>query len=298
MMLLNGLEQFHFLRPMLLLLLLPVLILVWVGLRKLKQGKSIDGLIAPHLQKALLLNQHQQAANNKPIYLFALLSVLLVIAMAGPAWRMQLSPFLQEQAATVIVLKVSQSMINQDIQPSRLQRGVQKIEDLLAVRQGAPHGLVAYSGSAHTVMPLTTDASAILFFARELVPEVMPSDGDNIQQAYNLAQQQIKQSGKLGSIIWISDSPLQLDASAVPVHWLPITSSQNALANGKGVQRYQLSADNSDIINIARSVKTSMQVADAEQGQRWQDEGYWLTPIIALLMLFWFRPGWVVRYGD
>ena len=52
------------------------------------------------------------------------------------------------------------------------------------------------------------------------------------------------------------------------------------------------------MINIARSVKTNMQVADAEQGQRWQDEGYWLTPIIALLMLFWFRPGWVVRYGD
>ncbi|MFT4572756.1 MAG: Ca-activated chloride channel family protein, partial [Candidatus Binatia bacterium] len=32
-------------------------------------------------------------------------------------------------------------------------------------------------------------------------------------------------------------------------------------------------------------------------GQRWKDAGYWLTPVIALLALIWFRPGWSVQWN-
>ena len=56
--------------------------------------------------------------------------------MAGPAWREQDSPFTEDAAALVIVLEVTPSMRTTDVQPSRLERAVQKIHDLLAARRG------------------------------------------------------------------------------------------------------------------------------------------------------------------
>ena len=32
----------------------------------------------------------------------------------------------------------------------------------------------------------------------------------------------------------------------------------------------------------------------AGEGQHWQEAGYWLTPLFALLALLWFRRGWVL----
>ena len=30
------------------------------------------------------------------------------------------------------------------------------------------------------------------------------------------------------------------------------------------------------------------------EAERWQEAGYWLTPLVALIALLWFRRGWVV----
>ena len=53
-----------------------------------------------------------------------------------------------------------------------LERAVQKTGDLLAMRPGTRTGLVAYAGSPHLVMPLTTDPDVITYFAAALAPEL------------------------------------------------------------------------------------------------------------------------------
>ena len=47
-------------------------------------------------------------------------------SLMGPSWRQQPSPLSQDDAALVILLDVSSSMQQQDIQPSRLQRANRK----------------------------------------------------------------------------------------------------------------------------------------------------------------------------
>ncbi len=92
-------------------------------------------------------------------------------------------------------------MLAEDIQPTRLERATHKIRDLLALRPGARTALIAYAGSAHLVMPLTTDARLIEEFAGELSPGLMPRPGNAPAEALTLATQLLQQDDAGGGSI-------------------------------------------------------------------------------------------------
>lgn len=301
---LESFNEFHFLRPGIFWLLIPAVIVIFLLIQTQKRALSpFHGLIAAHLQLALTLQPDNKSKKWWPTVSLALVILLIIVASAGPSWRMQTSPFLEDEAVTVVVIKVTDTMTSEDIQPSRLQRAVQKLEDLMSIREGAPHALIAYAGSAHLVMPFTYDKQAIMIFAKELTPEMMPNDGDNQQQAYRLAETLIRESSHAGNIVWLSDSNLTLSSEAMDhgktsaLFWLPITD--NAISDQTkdvALRRIELTADNSDVTAIAKAVNKAWQNSGSLEGQRWQDNGYWLTPFIALIVLIWFRPGWRLDY--
>ena len=78
----------------------------------------------PHLLSALMTGQSKQQT-LRPVTLMASLWLLGSLALAGPTWNLEPSPFAEDQAALVIVLKVTESMNEQDVQPSRAERAVQ-----------------------------------------------------------------------------------------------------------------------------------------------------------------------------
>ncbi len=295
---LDSISDLHFIRPWVWLASLPLIVILIWQLRQFWQQPRNTLFIAPHLRAALNMQQPNATRQIRPLLLFALVYLLLITAAAGPTYQQQPSPFLQDQALTVVVIKLTDSMTQNDIQPSRLQRAIQKLEDLMVLRHGAPHALVVYAGSAHLVMPATRDANAILYFAKALSPELMPTDGDHAQAAWNTAASLIKQNG---SIVWFSDSALDLKPNAmlnpIDVHWLPITGATlSTVSSEVPIKQYRLTADNEDVNKIASSVDRRWHTPEATTEQQWQDMGYWLTPVIAILLLFWFRPGWVIHY--
>ena len=97
------------------------------------------------------------------------------------------------------------AMNTEDVQPSRLTRATQKIHDLLKQRAGAKTSLIAYAGTAHVVMPETSDSTIIDAFAQALDPKIMPKAGDAAADALRLADQTLAGTGS-GSILWITDS--------------------------------------------------------------------------------------------
>ena len=115
-----------------------------------------DGL-APHLREALTLGA-QTGRRWQPIDGVAAGLLFAVIGASGPTWSRVPDPFVAQTAPLVIVLKVTPSMDAPDVAPTRLERGKQKIRDLLDLRAGARTALVAYAGTAHRVVPLTEDA--------------------------------------------------------------------------------------------------------------------------------------------
>lgn len=302
-------SEFHFLRPYWLLSLVAALF-IWFGLWKQQDRiAALKRIIEPHLLEHLLVNQ-QERSYLKPINVLLIGWMFAGLALSGPAWQKQPSPFTDDSAGLVVVLKVSGTMNSTDVQPSRLERAKHKLSDLLEQRESAATGLVVYSGSAHLVMPLTRDSRIINAMLEDLTPELMPAEGDALVNALNHAQRLFDRSGIAGSILVMADSvaPSQLDALAefqnqLPVQFLslqaasaPIDAGLDRAASMLDADIEKLTVDQSDVEVVARRAQTEFRaIAGADSTQQWQDAGYWLLPLIALCVLMWSRRGWVVR---
>jgi Ca-activated chloride channel homolog len=298
-------SDFHFLRPWWLLALLPVALLGWRLWTASDPGRPWRGVVAPHLLPHLLVGGGKRSRFS-PAGLLVVGWVVAVLALAGPAWQREPAPFADDTAVLAIVLKVTPSMQTQDVQPTRLARAVQKIHDLLALRPGAKTALIAYSGSAHRVMPLTTDAGIIDSFAGELGPDVMPVNGDAAGAALDLAAEVVAKSGQRGWVLWVCDGVAADQAGALaayrdqgraPVSVLAVAGAGpelDSLQGGAatlGADFVRVTPDDADVRRLAGNTRFSL-AADGT-GERWRDAGYWLVPALVVVGLWWFRPGWV-----
>ena len=313
------LEQFHFLRPAWLGLLVPAALLMWSVYQRSDSLRAWKRVISPNLLEYLLLREGGEEGRWRPVYMLGIAWLVGILALAGPSWSMQASPFSEDQAAMFIVLKVTPEMLAQDIQPSRLQRSVLKIHDLLEVTKDIRTGLIAYAGSAHLAMPLTSDAGVINNFAAALEPDVMPMTGDEPAQAVAMASQRLKDAGVPGSIVLVTDSvdASQLDAleslhkkNNIEVHILAMAAGLEVIpppgsypapaldkdaldraARVMGGTVTTVTADNTDVKSLAAGIERSISHAPAGEDQQWEDSGYYLVLIMALIMLSFFRQG-------
>lgn len=318
--------QFHFLRPWLLWTMIPA-ILLYLWNRKIRRDRNqLSASFGSHLLPYLIVRDEP---NNiiKPQHVLLLFWIILVIAIAGPAWQKEASPFAEDQAALVVIMKTTESMAASDIQPSRQKRSVHKLSDLLARRKGAKTALVAYAGSAHRVMPFTTDVNVIISFASELSPEVMPLEGDDPVSAIELASSMFSGAKVGGSILLIVDSlpegideklkgllPLKYSLQILAVAARPGTdipagsvsapaldlSNLQKVATAMDVKLTEVSASANDVDKInANIVRSHKDALVKEEGERFKDAGYNLIPFLIVLGLFWCRRGWILSWeGD
>ena len=300
--------ELHLLRPLWLWSLIPA-VLIWWGLwRGQDRVESWKRVIDPHLLEYLLVGE-QQRRRIRPIHLLLVLWMLTAVAVAGPSWEREPSPFADDQAGLVVLMKASTTMDATDVQPSRLERAKHKLSDLLERRDGAATGLIVYSGSAHLVMPLTRDGRIINTMAAELSSALMPVDGDALGDALQLAESVFDRAGVPGSVLVIADavSPSQeatVAASApdLPVQILsvmppnaPVDAGLEQAARARGASVTPMTIDTTDVDTIARRARSDFRAAPMEEGgERWKDGGYLLLPLIVLLALAWSRKGWVV----
>src|SRR6185436_8063795 len=75
----------------------------------------------------------------------------------------------------------------------------------LAARAGSRTGLIAFSGTAHLVMPMTEDRAVIEPFLAALTPELMPVQGNNATAAVALATTVMAAESLAGTILVIGD---------------------------------------------------------------------------------------------
>lgn len=301
--------EFHWLRPYGLLSLLPAMAIWWGLWRYQDQVVSWRKAVDPHLLEHLLVGQRKRRI-LRPVHMLLVVWVLAALALAGPTWRREPSPFADDEAGLVVLLKVSGTMNATDVQPSRLERAKHKLRDLLEQRQGSSTGLIVYSGSAHLVMPLTRDVRIISAMVADLTPELMPVEGDALCAALELAETTLKKAGVPGSVLILADTvaPSQVQIlserkSALPVQILALKSSgapkdpglQQA-ATGLNAAVVSLTVDPTDVERVARRAQSDFKAVASEiGGDRWQDGGYALLPLIVLCTLMWSRKGWVVR---
>jgi Ca-activated chloride channel family protein len=329
----TNFELFHFIRPLWLLAVPAVLLVWWLVRRQSVASELVTGVVAPHLQDALTTGRSSKS-RFKPIDGVVLGLLAATFAAAGPTWSKQHSPWFSETAPLVVALEVSDSMRSNDLQPSRLERARFKVLDLLEQRTGSRTALIAYAGSAHIVMPPSTDSEVLKLFLESLDPAIMPSAGTNAASVLPLADQVLGEETAIGTVLFVTDGfePLDIpvfaeyasradgallvalvvgkdsggvalmpDGSAVmdPAGGRLDTSIDTALlrrAESEGkVSVVRAETNDSDVRELVRRINSNMQQADDPNAQ-WLDQAWWLMLLSAACMLSAFRRGWTMQW--
>jgi Ca-activated chloride channel family protein len=327
-------SNFHLLRPMWLWALIPAVGL-WV-LMLLQQSGSWRwrAVMAPQLLEHLVRRPRRRSWTRPTT--FALPCFMMgILALSGPTWERQKTPFVQDEAPLVVALDLSQSMNAIDVQPTRLQRTQQKIRDLLALRSGARTGLIAYAGSSHMVLPLTDDTKVIETYLVSLETELMPVTGKDPAKALKLAGEMLAKETAAGTILFVTDGIGEKYAPAFAEHkkvsqhqvlvlavgtskggpvrlgkddFLKDAQGQRVIStlDRKGLEALESQAgtyvlgvtlDDRDVQKLIRRVDTHLTSVQAvDERVPWEDYGYYLVFFAVPLSLVWFRKGWTIRW--
>lgn len=200
-----DLSQFHFIRPEMLWLFIPLIVSLY-GVRHLaKKQSSWQSVISPHLLKFLVVTGEKQRS-QVGFWLTAIISCLIIFAVSGPSYREKTVPVFQTENARVILLDLSLSMDATDVKPARIDRARHKIMDLLELTTEGTIGLVVYAGDAFVISPLTSDANTIASMIPTLSTGIMPVLGSRPDLAIEEAINLLKNARQpLGQVIWITD---------------------------------------------------------------------------------------------
>jgi Ca-activated chloride channel family protein len=199
-------SEFHLLRPVWLLALLPLALLLWRLLRSAGEGEAWRGVVDAHLLPHLLSGV-QGRAQRLPLWLLAAAWLLLVLALAGPTWERLPEPLYQARQFRVVALDLSPSMNATDLAPSRLVRARFKVLDLLRQSEEGQTAMLAYGAEPYVVSPLTTDVKTIAAQVPSLDTSLLPVAGARRPDlALDQAAELLRQAGAPeGEVILVTD---------------------------------------------------------------------------------------------
>ena len=187
-----------------LLLLVPVLVLVaLLGHRKRK--KQLKAFGDPELLKDLMPDVSAYRPWVKlglAVFAFA----LLVVMLARPQMGTKITHEKRNGIEAVIAIDVSNSMMAQDVVPSRLEKSKLLIENLVDHFTHDRIGLVVFAGDAFVQLPITTDYVSAKMFLQNIDPSLVATQGTDIAKAINLSMRSFSQQKDIGkAVIVITD---------------------------------------------------------------------------------------------
>ncbi len=138
------------------------------------------------LMESLMPDASWSAHHWKFVFLFIGL-VLLIIAASGPRVGSKLEEVEQKGREIIIVLDVSNSMLAEDITPSRLERSKQMINRMVDRMSNDKIGLIVFAGDAYTQIPITDDYPSVKMFLSGAGPDMVSKQGTAIGSAIELA---------------------------------------------------------------------------------------------------------------
>lgn len=304
--------NYHLLRPWWLLALLPWMLLLWHCWRKNASLQSWEAVCDPHLL-AHLINSNK--AKNQRIAVFSLFISMLcmIFALTGPAWVRLPVPAWQVIMPRVVVLDLSDSMLNKDVTPDRLTRARFKLHDLFARTKNGQSGLIVYTGEPFVVAPLTEDAETLNALLPTLNPEIMPVSGQRLDSALTEAGKLIRLAGfSQGQILVLTgtppdaaavDSARELARAGISTSVIPVLADSATYPLFQPLSR----AGRGQLIPLTKSAEdldkwmnASLKVRQTGRSENkdiplWRDEGRWFLLPALLFLAPVFRRGWLQR---
>jgi Ca-activated chloride channel family protein len=139
-------------------------------------------------------------------YVLLIAITLSIFMVAGPQFGSKLQKVKRSGIEMVIAVDVSNSMLAQDLTPSRMQRAKQLLSRLIDQSQNNKVALLVFAGDAYVQMPMTTDVMSAKMFLNSINPGMVPIQGTAIGSAIRMGMGLFTTDAETGkSIIIITD---------------------------------------------------------------------------------------------
>ena len=186
------------------LFIIPILVLMrFIVWRKRKRNLRKFG------DPSLLKEMMPDVSKYRPTIKFCLLLsaiTILIFMVARPQVGSKISHEKREGIEVLIALDISNSMLAQDVIPSRLEKSKLLIEDLVDHFTNDKVGLVVFAGDAFVQLPITNDYVSAKMFLQNINPSLITTQGTDLARAISLSQSCFTQREHIGrAIIVITD---------------------------------------------------------------------------------------------
>ncbi|MFH1121701.1 MAG: VWA domain-containing protein [Bacteroidota bacterium] len=186
-----------------LLVLLPVLIILYWFFNRWKTRVALR--IGERQVIARLMPDTSAFRAHIRFSMILLTFTGLLLALANPQVGSKIEKAQRKGVDLIIALDVSNSMLAQDIQPSRIERARQSISRLIDELENDRIGLIVFAGKAYTQLPITTDYAAAKMMLGTVRPDMVPVQGTAIGHAIDMAMASFKDEKSGKAIIIITD---------------------------------------------------------------------------------------------
>lgn len=127
----------------------------------------------------------------------------LIIGLVNPKMGTKMETVKREGIDIIFAIDVSKSMLAEDVAPSRLEKSKQLVSQIINTLGSDRIGIVAYSGSAFPVLPITSDYSVAKMFLQGMNPGIISAQGTSIDQAIYMASTFIDKKDKTNKLLII-----------------------------------------------------------------------------------------------
>ncbi len=207
--------MFKFANPeyLYLLVLVPVLVVLHVLSNIRRRRKQ-----AEYGDAELLSRLMPDASSVRPNIRFWLLFAsytLCCFLLARPQFGSKQETITRKGIETVIALDISNSMLAEDVAPSRLDKSKRIISNLVDRFQDDKVGLIVFAGDAFVQLPITSDFISAKVFLNAISPGLISRQGTDIKTAIELATRSFTPNEGVGKAIIIITDGEDFEGGAV-----------------------------------------------------------------------------------
>ena len=198
--------MFRFANPNALYLYILLVVIVGIYLVASRRRKrELDRYGSSELLAALM----PEVSPLRPALKFWLTFVALcfmVLVLARPQFGSKMETIKRQGIETVIALDISNSMLAEDVAPSRLEKSKNVVSKLVDSFTDDKIGLIVFAGEAYIQLPITNDFISAKMFLESIDPSLIERQGTNIKAAIDMATRSFTPREGVGkAIIIITD---------------------------------------------------------------------------------------------
>ena len=186
------------------LLIIPFLVVFYIY-TNYRRRKKLRQYGDPELMAHLMPNVSKYRPDVK-FWLVTAALVMVIFMLARPQFGSKMETVKRQGVETVVALDISNSMLAQDVTPSRLEKSKKLVSRLVETFNNDKVAMIVFAGEAFTQLPITSDYISAKMFLETISPSLITTQGTDIRGAIDLAMKSFTPNEGVGrAIVLITD---------------------------------------------------------------------------------------------